>query len=548
MGGIPRTRTGLVPTSYRQKVEELSFPWSPLPTKPKPQMYRYRGDYVNERNKNLLIKRKLALKQEQSSFERSSSYENESLGSILKITPYSSINADVKLSSKLATHSTKIENWDPYYKHASLHKLSEGEETARARNRSKFVSYLRVEASKRLERKGDTTDNEEHRLNCAAVIVRQRKPPVPRLSHLARSREFKGNKESHPNDQQKQIRRTESKPVIFQGSLSRESKHMNEKKTKLKAGYLDFISKKSYYPQEQPLVRVEPGASQLNPNVNSEKEDDETKFCSQIQRIVERAAEIVIKEQNDHRQKKISINDNIARAAVPSTQKIKLESKEFFQLQNRKLSILEEQVSNIASSATPKNRLSCISHDCVELLERHQGTTLDTTAMEIAKIQRIDASGEQSFDRQSIVDFLNSADSSSCDTSFLAEFYYPLNHGSRTHVDESSTTTTSTTYWSGTDTFTELMPRFHVQPNSAIYSHSYLDPCPVETWPEHAHQEIEPTKESLWEEEPLPRGYENIQNSCLYNGEEMINQRTDGETFIQTKNSEITADDLYSLL
>ena len=107
MGGMPRTRTGLVPTSYRQKVEELSFPWSPLPTKPKPQMYRYRGDYVNERNKKLLIKRKLALKQEQSS----NSHENESLGNILKITPYSRISANVKSPSKLATNFTKIENW-----------------------------------------------------------------------------------------------------------------------------------------------------------------------------------------------------------------------------------------------------------------------------------------------------------------------------------------------------------------------------------------------------------------------------------------------------
>ena len=65
LGKAPRTRTGLIPTTYTQAADKMSMPdhYQQLATKPKPQKYRYRGDYINERNKKLLHERRLVEKQ-----------------------------------------------------------------------------------------------------------------------------------------------------------------------------------------------------------------------------------------------------------------------------------------------------------------------------------------------------------------------------------------------------------------------------------------------------------------------------------------------------
>jgi len=543
IGAMPRSRTGLVPASYRQKIEELSFPWSQLPAKPKPPLYRYRGDYVNERNRKVLQKRKLAMKQTQRSLESSNVSENESLGSILKITPYNSINADAKSSSKHSTSThrepnlSRTDNWDPYYKHESIHKLSEDEECARARNKNKFVSYLRVEALKRQERKGkESADINEHKLNGA-----ERKPPVPRFSHLARSRE---STEYPSNGKQQLIRQTKSMPIcITLENQSKEGGDVNTKNPKAKAGYLDFISKKNDSLHVQPLERNGHGATHLKPNVNND-EDDETTFRNQIQRIVERAAEMVLNEQNDRLKKHESYH-----APVKSTshrQESQLESKlyasdDFFEMRNKKLSMLEAQVSSMASSVVSENGLSFISCDTVDILDRFfqcdnsvavettVGTgKLGTKAMERANIRQIDSPRQHC---KSMIDFLNSCNSSSsCDTNYLSEIY-PQIHGrngkaGKALVDETATCT-STTYWSGSDTVTELMPRLHVESDYTLHSRPHLDPCPTETLPPPVYQSDHPSKESLWEDEPLPRGYEHL--SRYDTGEEMMYPRTGDE-------------------
>ena len=66
-GGVPRTRTGLVPTSYTRTLDNLTFQLEELPTKPPQPKYKYRGDYVNERNRKIVHERKLAQKQRQQS-------------------------------------------------------------------------------------------------------------------------------------------------------------------------------------------------------------------------------------------------------------------------------------------------------------------------------------------------------------------------------------------------------------------------------------------------------------------------------------------------
>jgi hypothetical protein len=574
MGEMPRTRTGLIPASYRQKIEELSFPWSQLPAKPKPQMYRYRGDYVNEQNRKLQIKRKLAMKHTQRSFECSNAGENEGLGSILKITPCNSINADAKSSSKNLTGPhrdtnvfiSRTENWDPYHKHESIHKLSEDEECARARNKSKFVSYLRAEALKRQERKGkETTDTNEHKLHCAEVFVRQRKPPVPRLSHLARSRE---SKEYHLNGKQQLLRQTKSKLICTTlEDQSKEGGDVNAESTKAKADYLDFISKKNDSLHVQPVERNGHGAPHLKPNVNND-EDDETTFRNQIQRIVERAAEMVLNEQNDHLKNQLG-NDNSDYAPVKSTRHCQeakrnlYSSDDFFEMQNKKLSMLEAQVSSIASSVVSENDHSFVSYDTDDILDhfvqRDNNPVVETTlgtgklgtkAMGRSNTQKIIDTPRQHC--KSMIDFLNSSNSSSsCDTSYFSELY-PQIHGrngkaGKALVDENSTTTcTSTTFWSGSDTVTELVPRLHVESDYTLHSRPHLDPCPIETLPPPVSQSDHPSKESLWEDEPLPRGCEHL--SRYDTGEEMIYQRTEDEACSQNVRSESLADELFSLL
>ena len=546
---MPRTRTGLVPTSYRQKVEELSFPWSALPTKPKPTMYRYRGDYVNERNRKLLVKRKLALKEKQSSLDRPNADENESLGSILKITPYGSIDAHAHVELP-SNQSSNFTNWDPYYKHSSHHKLSEVEESARARNKSKFVSYLRVEASKRLERKGKErpTDNNAHKLN--DVIVRQRKPPVPRLSHLARSREVKATKENHPNGQKQLLRDTKPKLPCQEYQSNDESEHLYAMNTKVKAGYLEFISKKSDNPRE------------LSPERKGE--DDETAFSSQIQRIVERAAEMVLNEQTDRRNRHSAIIDNDDHAKSKSSSHrhdTNIGSKfnasdDFFEVQNRKLTILEERVSSMASTVISENGISFISHDTADILDRFYlqrknnmsiDTTVGTGDLEAIETKRAKI--------RQMIDVLNSSDSSSSyGTSVLADTYYSHNHGwnSKQLIDAPSTTTcTSTTYCSGQETSTELMPRDHVQPNTTLCPHPNEDPCPIETWPLPAYRAMKPPKESHWEEEPLPRGFERtpqLSKRHVDSWDVMINPNDGDGTCSRNNDSESIANGLFSLL
>ena len=62
---IPRTGTGLVPTSCCQQMDAMSTTtqWSLLPPKPKPVMYPYQGDYINEQNRKILDAKERAKKE-----------------------------------------------------------------------------------------------------------------------------------------------------------------------------------------------------------------------------------------------------------------------------------------------------------------------------------------------------------------------------------------------------------------------------------------------------------------------------------------------------
>ena len=49
----PRTSTGLIPTSFKSSLDKMSSSWTPLPPRPPPEMFPYKGDYIlKQRQKN----------------------------------------------------------------------------------------------------------------------------------------------------------------------------------------------------------------------------------------------------------------------------------------------------------------------------------------------------------------------------------------------------------------------------------------------------------------------------------------------------------------
>lgn len=525
MGDMPRTKTGLVPTSYRQKIEELSIPWSPLPTKPKPPMYPFRGDYVNERNRKLLLKRKLALEQKQHLNENSKTI-NDSLGDILTVTPYSSIHANAQISGKKSTNthpdpiSPAVKQWNTYSKHVSFHKLSVDEERAKARNKSKFVLYLRSEASRRHDNKGKQTKyTNEQLLDCPEVVVRPRKPPVPRLSYLARSKQLRENSA----DGQQPPRPSKAKSLYTrQECEQKDNKQASAKSTTIKAGYLDFISKETNHPH----LAAEFDASftaKLNPRKNDDEDFGSTSH-SQIQRIVERAAEIVLSERVKYA---TNLKDEIAQDTVNTTSDCQEYSSDDFKdfdfvALQRNLTILEKQISSICPSVVSESSLSLTSNDIVHLTDvfhlRREITIPGETKVGNAcnsKLETRTRTHIRPICGKSMNDLMHSIDLSSCTTSFLTDVESsasPRSYGQvrtdRPIIDENSTSTTSTstTSWNGT----EMISRIQGQPTYALdHFYPHDNECPLEAMPLRVYQSIKPSTELHCEDEPLPRGYEN---------------------------------------
>lgn len=502
MGRMPRTKTGLVPTSFRRKMENLSTTtnWSPLPPKPKPPMYPYRGDYVNERNRK-------KQKPKQRSFDPSRKRGDSNTPSLSvigeRIPPYNS--------------------WDSYCKHVSYHKLSEDEQRSKARNKNEFVSYLRSSAAKR----GPVTSKDKVvQQTVAETIVRQRKPPVPRLSHLARTGEEKEILQSSAN---------ESK-LKKSGQARKENSSNN--------GYLDFISNKKVdgsriSPHDAKVTtkaRIDPGS-----NFRCDEDDDikSQRQKSQIQRIVERAAEIVLKDQHRGSNGLASLDEGICInieqestssslaeifADAKTTSDIQRKSKfvrngypgqphrsraqpvesfyagpnnEFFQKQNEQLSILEERVRSMSSSVVSGADWfsSSLSHNSYTTSVGHSrdddsmiGMPPSVQLLPMIKLLHNADPGSFASSSSGNEDRLTVSESASFDVSVDAM----SSSMGRLKGVENSPHTGSTTTWSWSDTISgKSQPSF--------------DTCPVESLPPTVNPSIEPTRIST-EEEPLPRG------------------------------------------
>ena len=549
MGGMPRTRMGLVPTTFRRKMDALSSTkeWSPLPPKPKPPMYPYRGDYINERNRKLQRERNQIKKQNQ---QASINKDNDSIGSTLLISPRSAVESNSSPSLSIIGEGippyNRSNNWDSYCKHISFHKLSDDEQHARARNKNEFVSYLRSSAARRNGLKvSKATDEKKQQTSVPETIVRQCKPPVPRFSRVARTGE---EMETHLNDSK---------------TLSQTNPTVQLPTKVASKGYLDFISEKvKPLPKAAIAAKVYPNlrvvskgsmpksASNNNSNIKYNTIEDDEIFRNQIDRIVERAHEMMVlkgKHHGDGTAGLTTLNEGVdtstRRTAVenyhidddentidsrrwqsqwmeemaerqtprrdssyyyPHTVRRfgTTKSNDYFRYQNEQLSFLEDQINSMSSSTVSESDLFSSSSYTAS-------TSVDPCN-----------DGNSTKDRRPRVqqplptsNHPQIPDTSSCATSNLTEF-------DSTSIDVSSVLNiSSTNIGSSVDensSPTEPIHDVHIQPTLTEPIHVNIQPAPAlddecfeEPLPQPVKPTIEPSRNIQWDEEPpLPRGHE----------------------------------------
>jgi hypothetical protein len=509
-------------------------------------MYPYRGDYVNERNRKLQRERNRIKKQNQ---QASINRENDSIGSTLLISPRSAIESNSSPSLSIIGEGippyNRSKNWDSYCKHISFHKLSDDEQHARARNKNEFVSYLRSSAARRNETKvAKATDDEAQQTTIPETIVRQRKPPVPRFSRVARTG---AEKETNQND---------SKPLSQTNSTVQLPTKVASK------GYLDYISEKvKPLPKGKIAVKVYPNlrveskgsrpkpASKIDSIMKCNTIEDDEIFRNQIDRIVERAHEMMVLKGKHHRDGTAGLTTKTSaklpravdnyhdddestidsrrwqsqwmeemaeRQTIPRRDSSyyphtvrrfgTTKSNDYFQWQNEQLSILENQINSMSSSTVSES----------DLFSSSSYTASYTASTSVDPFNDSDSMTDSKPRVQQPLPTRNRLqipDSSSCATSNLTELESnsndvssvakipSTNNGSR--VDENSFSAEPIHDVNIQPTLTESI---HVnnQPTPTLD-----DECSEEPLPQPAKPTIEPSRDFQWEEEPpLPRGHE----------------------------------------
>jgi len=518
-------------------------------------------------------------------------------------------------SKNLTTSSTPeqpdtTKKWNSYCKHISHHKLSEDEEKARTQNNDKYVSYLRSEATKRKERKGSESNNDvERQQEDLKTSVRKRKPPVPRLSRLARSGQ---NKENVENGKQTSSRKDHNAEPLGNASENKLKESSEEAKPKL--GYLDFISSnsqessKDIKKQGKPDGRPKKAVSRSDETEKepadepSVDEDDESKFRSQIERIVERAAEMVLHEQhNNHQESTAPLDTKDTEAKEQDLPPATSESKydeiimkktnwkdelernlnmytaksqhDFLKTQDEELSILEEKVQSLSSSYISENETITYSSNSSQIFYEPRSEYINAASSTLDDIDELaqtqptttNTLWEQCFGQKPLSHLLHGIDASSCTTSFLSGLESTSDTTSLIdpkvvpqtqktsalpNVDENSTGFTSCL---GSETTTEVIPRVQVQ-SEILETQPSAEECPDELLqlPEPVNPSSEPSRGVHWDEEPLPRGYELMsqyqgnRNETLLENDDIAYPRSVNDS--QNEPSGGLLDDLFSLL
>lgn len=290
---LPRSKTGLVPSTVRRRMDALSSSLSPLPHQPSPELYQFRGDYINARNRKKAAAKKM---------ERRAKMEAAAAASGERECGSSMIVHPPQTPRQLPTHAP--DGWNTTYKHNEEYSLTPEERKKQIENKSRFSEFLRIEAAKRHSRSATKTSitNAPPEKNTPQDTRRQtRKPPVPRLSALAlgkgaMGKENKANKVNPVSANRRSID-TSLKSKEKVNALSARNKER-------KKNYLTFISKE---PKQQPERKT---ATNVDASKDKESKhesnavdskpaiaDDDSIFRLQMERIVQRAADLVLKSK-----------------------------------------------------------------------------------------------------------------------------------------------------------------------------------------------------------------------------------------------------------
>jgi hypothetical protein len=167
MGDMPRSRTGLVPCTFRRKQDSFST-WSKLPPQPARELYPYRGDFINARNRKKKEERKAKIDAMKRSVVTSNNIE---CSSTVAVPPCSPRDSPTKGNV----------GWNANYKHNSF-QLTPDEQQQRAENKNKFTDFLRIEACKRHAR---ASSNDKKKV---AVVLFDKKATLSLMWHFSGDR------------------------------------------------------------------------------------------------------------------------------------------------------------------------------------------------------------------------------------------------------------------------------------------------------------------------------------------------------------------------
>lgn len=270
-------------------MDALSSSLSPLPHQPSPELYQFRGDYINAKNR----KKAAAKKQERKAKMEAAAAGEKECGSSMIVHP-------PQTPRQLPTHAP--DGWNTTYKHNEEYSLTPEERKKQIENKSRFSEFLRIEAAKRHSRSATKTGITEK--NTPQDTRRQnRKPPVPRLSALALGKKVMGkeNMANKVNPASVNNRRSIDMSKKPKEKVNEASARNKERRK----DYLTFIS-------NEPTQKIEretstnvgaPKDKQSNVESNAVASkpaiaDDDSIFRLQLERIVQRAADLVIESKS----------------------------------------------------------------------------------------------------------------------------------------------------------------------------------------------------------------------------------------------------------
>eukprot|EP00984_Skeletonema_dohrnii_P020842 scaffold10267_cov120-Skeletonema_dohrnii-CCMP3373.AAC.6 len=362
LGEVPRTSTGLIPSTFRRKQDTLSTTknWATLPKQPRPELYPYRGDYINARNRKKIEKKKAKLDATKHNVP--------------------SKNINIECSSTIAippcSPRQNVIGWNANYKHNAF-ELTPDEQRKISENKSRFTDFLRVQASERHARANKNKNKTVTKPPQDDTKPKKKKPPVPRLSGLARARAQ--GKNYTPN---------KAKSISIRKMSAKSTDKQVGAKNKEGDKYLDFISKKPAKTLGTPMKST----TTLKEPVSSIKqrvfEDDDSIFRLQLERIVRRASDLVI-EKEKHTTIKFDSNPSKSSSSFlptaaedkenlnANTKKVDMRSR------HNRLDELEKRLSRISGSSIISDASAMIMEQPSEDTSLYSGQQLSSIGTEV---------------------------------------------------------------------------------------------------------------------------------------------------------------------